>query len=201
MRGYGRNNGAVAAADSGGLRPRNRPGGPRRAGFGNIVDDGISRRSADCREHRQTPLSDLSGAAKLAAGTNLPVRLTRRLTGDNYPRSQTRRSDYCGGPQTSASPRQAGTAAQRAAHRARPHGERHMAVPGPRLAPAGHDVGLTLGQACLGAELVGLVGALPGEGVTAAPEVAVGRRGLVDRPAQVQVAQDRARAQVEVLPD
>ena len=75
-----------------------------------------------------------------------------------------------------------------------------MAVPGPRLALAGHDLGLALGQACLGAELVGLVGALPGEGVTAAPEVAVGRRRLVDRPAQVQVAQGELRAAPR-LPD
>ena len=48
-------------------------------------------------------------------------------------------------------------------------------------------------------ERVGLVGALPREVVVVAAEVAV-RGGLrVDRPAQVEVAQDRRRAQVEVL--
>src|SRR5262249_30865701 len=92
---YGRNSDAVTAADSGGLRRPGRPAGPRWAWFGNMVDDGISRRSADYREHRPTPLSNLPGAAKFAEGTNLRVRLTRQLTGDNYPRSQTRRSDYC----------------------------------------------------------------------------------------------------------
>jgi len=58
----------VAAADSGGLRPHDRPADLRRTGSGNIVDDGISLRSADCREHRPTPLSDLPGAAKLTEG-------------------------------------------------------------------------------------------------------------------------------------
>ena len=51
------------------------------------------------------------------------------------------------------------------------------------------------------AERVGLVDALPREVVVVAAEVAV-RGGLrVDRPAQVEVAQDRGRAQVEVLAD
>ena len=49
------------------------------------------------------------------------------------------------------------------------------------------------------AERVGLVGALPREVVVVAAEVAV-RRGLrVDRATQVEVAQDRRRAEVEVL--
>src|SRR5579862_1464712 len=48
---------------------------------------------------------------------------------------------------------------------------------------------------------VGLVGALPGEVAVLAPEVPV-RRGLpVDRAAQVEVAEDRRRPQVEVLAD
>src|SRR3954464_14379185 len=49
------------------------------------------------------------------------------------------------------------------------------------------------------AERVGFVGALPGEVAVVAAEVAV-RRGLrVDRAAQVEVAQDRGRAEVEML--
>src|ERR1700722_6426083 len=58
---------------------------------------------------------------------------------------------------------------------------------------------LGLGQTGLGAKLVRLVGALPGEGVAGAAEVAVGGGRLVHRAAQLEVAQDRARAQVEVL--
>ena len=59
--------------------------------------------------------------------------------------------------------------------------------------------GSTVAEAGGGAERVGLVGALPREVVVVAAEVAV-RGGLrVDRPAQVEVAQDRGRAQVEVL--
>src|ERR1700744_4078579 len=54
-------------------------------------------------------------------------------------------------------------------------------------------------QAGLGAELVRLVGPLPGERVAGAAEVAVGGGRLVDRAAQLQVAQDGAGAQVEVL--
>ena len=51
------------------------------------------------------------------------------------------------------------------------------------------------------AERVGLVGLLPGEVAVVAAEVAV-RGGLrVDRAAQVEVAHDRGRAQVEVLAD
>ena len=51
------------------------------------------------------------------------------------------------------------------------------------------------------AQRIRLVDPLPGEVVVVAAEVAV-RGGLrVDRPAQVEVAQDRARAQVEVLLD
>src|SRR5258707_15375478 len=68
----------------------------------------------------------------------------------------------------------------------------------PRIATAGKGTG-NLAQARLGAELVGLVGALPGEAVAAAAEVAVGRGRLVDRAAQLKVAEDRARAQVEIL--
>ena len=45
---------------------------------------------------------------------------------------------------------------------------------------------------------VGLVGALPGRVDIFAAEVAVGGGGLVDRPAQPQIADDRARPQVEV---
>src|SRR5579863_4135867 len=54
-------------------------------------------------------------------------------------------------------------------------------------------------QSGLGAELVGLVGAFPGEAVAGAAEVTVGRGRLVDRAAQVQVTQDGAGAKVEVL--
>src|SRR3970282_2244666 len=39
-----------------------------------------------------------------------------------------------------------------------------------------------------------------GEVVVVAPEVAVGRRLRVDRPEQVEVADDRRRAEVEVVP-
>ena len=57
------------------------------------------------------------------------------------------------------------------------------------------------GRAGGGAERAGLVGPLPREVVVVAAEVAV-RGGLrVDRAAQVEVAQDRGRAQVEVLAD
>lgn len=45
----------------------------------------------------------------------------------------------------------------------------------------------------------GLVGALPAEVVVVATEMPVGCRLGVDRPAQVEVAQDRGRPQVEVL--
>src|SRR4051812_45199871 len=49
------------------------------------------------------------------------------------------------------------------------------------------------------AQQAGLVGFLPGAVVVLAPEVAVGRRLLVDRPVQVEVVAEGARAQVEVL--
>src|ERR687891_87890 len=51
------------------------------------------------------------------------------------------------------------------------------------------------------AQRVGLVGALPREVVVVAPEVAVRRRLRVDRAAQLEVAQDRRRTEVEVLAD
>ena len=51
------------------------------------------------------------------------------------------------------------------------------------------------------AQRVGAVGALPGEVVVVAAEVAVGRGLLVDRPVQAQLLAERARAQVEVLVD
>src|SRR5207237_8730671 len=50
-------------------------------------------------------------------------------------------------------------------------------------------------------DVVELGGALPGELLLGAPEVAVGSRALVDRLAQVEVADDRRRAQVEDLLD
>src|SRR5688500_10255421 len=60
---------------------------------------------------------------------------------------------------------------------------------------------------CSGAEAGGfaqdgrLVGLLPREVVVLAAEVTVGRRLLVDRPVQLQVLAEGARAQVEVLLD
>src|SRR6266540_414034 len=48
------------------------------------------------------------------------------------------------------------------------------------------------------AELVGAVGRLPGELLAA--EVTVGRRLLVDRPAEVELADDRGRPEVERVP-
>jgi hypothetical protein len=54
-------------------------------------------------------------------------------------------------------------------------------------------------QSGLSAKLVGLIGALPGEAVTGAAEVTVRRGLLVNRAAQLEVAQDGTRAQVEVL--
>src|SRR5579862_2003459 len=51
------------------------------------------------------------------------------------------------------------------------------------------------------AQRVRLVGALPREVAILAPEVAVRRRLRVDRPPQVEIAQDRRRTQVEVLAD
>ena len=47
----------------------------------------------------------------------------------------------------------------------------------------------------------GLVGALPREVVVVAAEVAVGGGLLVDRPVQLELLAERARAQVEVLVD
>src|SRR3990172_6957016 len=47
----------------------------------------------------------------------------------------------------------------------------------------------------------GAVGALPGQVEVRPAEVAVGGRLLVDRPAQVERRDDRARAEVEVLVD
>src|SRR5487761_782360 len=51
------------------------------------------------------------------------------------------------------------------------------------------------------AQRVGLVGPLPREVAVVAAEVAVRRRLRIDRPAQVEVAQDRRGAQVEMLLD
>src|SRR3712207_86736 len=52
-----------------------------------------------------------------------------------------------------------------------------------------------------GLQLVDAVGVLPRELVARPPEVAVGRGGLVLRLAQVEVADDRGRPQVEDLGD
>src|SRR5690349_20852519 len=68
-------------------------------------------------------------------------------------------------------------------------------IPGPRaLIPNRLQAGRL-------AQRVGLVGALPGRVDILAAEVAVGGCGAVDWPAQPQVADDRARPQVEVLVD
>src|SRR5262245_28983114 len=77
-----------------------------------------------------------------------------------------------------------------------------IAYPGPGPAERGLRGGGRRGrEAGGGAEVVGLVDALPREVVVVAAEVAV-RGGLrVDRPAEVEVAQDRGRPQVEVLVD
>ena len=56
-------------------------------------------------------------------------------------------------------------------------------------------------QAGGGAQCVGLVRALPREVVVVAAEVAVGGRLAVDGTAQVEVAEDGRRTQVEVLAD
>ena len=56
-------------------------------------------------------------------------------------------------------------------------------------------------QAGGGTQRVGAIGALPREVRVAAAEVAVGGGRRVDRPAQVEVAHDRRRAEVEVLAD
>src|SRR5437764_869652 len=50
-------------------------------------------------------------------------------------------------------------------------------------------------------DVVELGGALPGELLLRAPEMAVGGRALVDRLAQVEVADDRCRTQVEHVLD
>src|SRR5688572_17414327 len=52
-----------------------------------------------------------------------------------------------------------------------------------------------------GAQLLGPVGTLPGEAFLRAAEVAIGRRGTVDRPAQVEVLDDAARREREVSAD
>src|SRR5205807_5652310 len=51
------------------------------------------------------------------------------------------------------------------------------------------------------AQRVGLVGALPREVAVFAAEVAVRRGVRVDRPPQIEIAEDRRRPQVEVLAD
>src|SRR3954469_25323909 len=56
-----------------------------------------------------------------------------------------------------------------------------------------------LGEAGRGTQRIRLVGALPREVAFVAAEVAVGGGLRVDRPAQVEVAEDRGRAEVEVL--
>jgi hypothetical protein len=45
----------VGSADPHGIREHDYPARARRAGLWNIVDDDISRRPGDCREHRPTP--------------------------------------------------------------------------------------------------------------------------------------------------
>ena len=76
---------------------------------------------------------------------------------------------------------------------------------GRRVVPGALARGLAgadcLGQAGLLAEQVGLVGRLPRRVDVVAAEVAVRRRLLVDRAAQVELLDDRGRAQVEVLLD
>src|SRR6266446_6970898 len=56
-----------------------------------------------------------------------------------------------------------------------------------------------LGDAGRRAQRIRLVGALPREGALVAAEMAVGGGLRVDRPAQVEVAENRCRTQVEVL--
>ena len=56
-------------------------------------------------------------------------------------------------------------------------------------------------EACRLAQQVGLVGLLPGSVDVVAAEMTVGGRLAIDRAAQVQVADDRARPQVEILVD
>ena len=69
----------------------------------------------------------------------------------------------------------------------------------PRVAP--NSDGRGLGEPGRVAQCVGAVGALPGEVVELAAEVAVGGGLLVDRPVQVELLAERARAQVELLAD
>ena len=93
---------------------------------------------------------------------------------------------------------------ERLAEGARAHQREHGGVHA-RPSPAGpmrsEGRSARSSQAGLAAQQLGLVGALPGEVVVAAPEVAVGGRLAVDGPPQVEVADDGRRAQVEVRPD
>src|SRR3990172_7255818 len=88
-------------------------------------------------------------------------------------------------------------------HCGRPEG---LQLQGPRGLPRQNDRSLALGPLrLLGRQAGGLaerlrpVGPLPGGVDVAAAHVAVGGGRAVDRPAQVQVADDRVRAEVEVL--
>src|SRR4051794_29843237 len=65
----------------------------------------------------------------------------------------------------------------------------------------GSELGDGLGRAEVGggAQRLRLVGLLPGEVVVLTPEVAVGRRLLVDRPVQLEVLAERARAEIEEI--
>src|SRR5271165_343159 len=91
----------VGSADPHGLRSHDYAPSARRAGLGNIVDDDISRRSGDCREHRGRPLSGRHGAAKLARGNQSTGENCTGAEREQLRRVPNRRRDYCGGPQTS----------------------------------------------------------------------------------------------------
>ena len=60
---------------------------------------------------------------------------------------------------------------------------------------------IVTGKPCFLAQNIRLVGPLPGRVQIVAPEVPVGCRRLVDRPAQIEVADDRTGTKVEVLVD
>ena len=70
-----------------------------------------------------------------------------------------------------------------------------------RVRPLRQAVVAAAGEAGGLAERIGLVGALPREVVVVAAEVAVGGGLRVDRAAQVEVADDRGRPEVEVVAD
>ena len=159
-------------------------------------------------------------SAARTAGRSTPSSSRRRTTSSSRspPSSRARGRRSCGSPSTTAicctgsttrgssrarrssSPAAAGrrpAPGARERQRARGRGQGRLRPVRP-AAKAGPSNG-SRSRARRRAQRLGLVDALPREVVVVAAEVAVGRGLRVDRAAQVEVAQDRRRAEVEVL--